>query len=259
MATRVAVFYDAAQLPGNEFFLNSLVAAGWTLGAEVVPVVGSDALRSLDVGHIDVVIVRSRSVRERLWLQDRVSRVINSPLLALVGNDKLAQYLWCRDHELETPAICVAGLTPSVWVRKPRFGHGGRGVHLGTGSRWLCTPSVFVTQPYLPWAKHNRRHYVVGREVVVTVERSADGDFRSNLAMGAKIRLTQPTSSEHRFVRTIISLLGSGYYGIDVSTGPEGPVLMEIEDVVGSRALYALGHHDHALRVMRWVCGLDGS
>ena len=254
MARRVAVYYDPIQLDRNQFFLSSLVAAGGVVGVDVVPIVGSDALRATDVARIDVIIVRSRSLRERLWLKQRVPRVVNSPLLAMLGNDKLAQYLWAQRQGILTPPLYLPGAIGSAWVRKPRWGHGGRSVELMRDHGWFSWTSAMLAQAYLPEAWRDRRHYVVGREIVATVERLATDGMHSNVAMGASARRVRASDDEYRFVKTIIGLLGPGYYGVDVCTGPDGPVLMEIEDVVGSRALYALGHRDHALSVMRWAC-----
>jgi glutathione synthase/RimK-type ligase-like ATP-grasp enzyme len=85
------------------------------------------------------------------------------------------------------------------------------------------------------------------------VERSAADGFRANVSLGASIRLVEPTEHERAFVMRIVGLVGPGYYGVDIVTGPTGSVLMEIEDVVGSRSLYRLGVHDHAVAVLRWV------
>ncbi|WP_298334501.1 hypothetical protein [Ferrimicrobium sp.] len=254
MALRVAIYYDRQQLQPNGFFLRALVAAGRSFGAQVIALVGPEELQSRELAHVDVVFVRSRSLRQRLWLARRIPRVVNSPLLALVGNDKLAQYLWCQQHGFATPAVFSTHAVPTPWVSKPRFGHGGRGVRLVETSGWRGGLDVLLAQEYHPVGTVDRRHYILGTTIAVTVERRANGDFRSNLSRGASPRLVTASGEERDFVQTIAVRLGPGYYGIDIVTGPQGPMVMEIEDLVGARSLYQLGFSDHATQVMQWVC-----
>ncbi|WP_298345169.1 hypothetical protein [Ferrimicrobium sp.] len=254
MALRVAIYYDRRQLQSNDFFLSALVAAGRSLGAQVIALVGPEELQSCELAHVDAIFVRSRSLRQRLWLARRIPRVVNSPLLALVGNDKLAQYLWCQQHGFATPTVFLTHAVPAPRVEKPRFGHGGRGVRLVETSGWRGGLDVLLAQEYHPGGTLDRRHYILGTRITATVERRANGDFRSNLSRGASARLVVPNDQERDFVQAIAARLGPGYYGIDTVTGPRGPMVMEIEDLVGARSLYQLGFPDHATQVMQWVC-----
>ncbi|WP_298211970.1 ATP-grasp domain-containing protein [Ferrimicrobium sp.] len=256
MAHRIAIYYDQQQLQQNSFFLSSLVAAGRSLGAEVISLLGSEALQSCQLGQVDAVLVRSRSLRQRLWLAQRIPRVINSPLLALVGNDKLAQYLWCKRNGFATPRTLTTHVVPTPWVSKPRFGHGGRGVRLIEARCWRSETDAMLAQEYHPEGVRDHRHYVLGSTVVTTVERRAKDDFRSNLSQGASVQFATPSEQERSLVEAVVARLGPGYYGVDIVTGPVGPMVMEIEDLVGARSLYQLGLDDHATRVMKWVCGL---
>ncbi len=260
MAPTVAIYYDRDQLRSNSFFLDALVSAGRSLGARVIPVVGPEELGSLRLDDLDAILVRSRSLRQRIWIATRVSHVVNSPLLALLGNDKVAQYLWCKKYGFATPELYMVGATPSpLWVSKPRFGHGGHGVRMVEGRQWQQGSSVMVAQEFVVGANRDHRHYVVGTTVVATVERKAMVDFRSNLSHGALVSTAIPTEKERNLVRAVVERLGAGYYGVDIVSGAEGPMVMEIEDLVGARSLYRLGITNHADWVMKWLCETYGA
>ncbi|KJE78129.1 ATP-grasp domain-containing protein [Ferrimicrobium acidiphilum] len=255
MAPTVAIYYDRDQLRLNSFFLHDLVSAGRSFGARVIPVVGPEELRGIRLDDLDAMLVRSRSLRQRIWLARRISHVVNSPLIALLGNDKLAQYLWCKKHGFATPELYPLSTTPSsLWVAKPRFGHGGQGVRRIQGRRWHQGGAMMVVQQFVVGANCDHRHYVVGTTVVATVERKAVDDFRSNLSLGATVNHVVPDERERDLVRTVVERLGAGYYGVDTVSGPHGPIVMEIEDLVGARSLYQLGFSNHASRVMKWLC-----
>jgi glutathione synthase/RimK-type ligase-like ATP-grasp enzyme len=260
MAPTVAIYYDRDQLRSNSFFLDALVSAGRSFEARVIPVVGPEELESIRFDDLDAMLVRSRSLRQRIWLAKRVPHVINSPLLALLGNDKLAQYLWCKKYGFATPELYIVGVAPSpLWVTKPRFGHGGQGVRMIEGRRWHEGSSMMVAQEFAVGANSDHRHYVVGTSVVATVERKAISDFRSNLSLGAHVSAAIPAEEERNLVRAVVERLGAGYYGVDIVSGPDGPMVMEIEDLVGARSLYRLGIADHANRVMKWLCEVYGA
>jgi glutathione synthase/RimK-type ligase-like ATP-grasp enzyme len=260
MAPTVAVYYDRDQLRSNSFFLGALVSAGRSLGARVIPIVGPEELVTNRLDRLDAILVRSRSLRQRIWLARRVYHVVNSPLLALLGNDKLAQYRWCKKHGFPTPELFLFGATPSsLWVTKPRFGHGGQGVRMIKGRRWYEGSAMTVAQEFSAGADCDHRHYVVGTTVVATVERKASSDFRSNLSLGASVRMVTPGQSERNLVRAVVERLGPGYYGVDIVTGPGGPMVMEIEDLVGARSLYRLGVTNHPSQVMKWLCEVYGA
>jgi glutathione synthase/RimK-type ligase-like ATP-grasp enzyme len=57
----------------------------------------------------------------------------------------------------------------------------------------------------------------------------------------------------------VVERLGDGYYGVDTVSGPHGPMVMEIEDLVGARSLYRIGITNHANRVMKWLCETHGA
>lgn len=255
MAPAIAVYYDRDQLRSNSFFLNALVSAGRSLGVRVAPIVGCEELGSARLDRFDAILVRSRSLRQRIWLERRVRHVVNNRLLALLGNDKLAQYLWCKKYGFATPEIFAFGnMQPPLWVAKPRFGHGGRGVRMIEGRRWRGNSEFLLAQAYSLGADRDHRHYVIGTTIAATVERRASGDFRSNVSLGASVRMATPDPIERRLVQAIVQRLGPGYYGVDIVASADGPMVMEIEDLVGARSLYRLGVTDHPLQILNWMC-----
>ena len=259
VAKRLAIIYDRRQLLGNEFFLESLIEAARNNGLEASVRLAQGANLEGSLAGFDAAIIRSRSVTLRLTISvSGIPLVINSPLLALVGNDKLAQdrFLW-RNGIPRIP--CVRRVCPrGDYVVKPRFGHGGAGVRrLRDSPGGLAGLDSFVLQPFMPDADHDIRTWVIGDEQVASVDRFSERDFRANLSLGASVAEVDLPLQARSLVKRLIELLGPGYYGVDLIRGSEGYLVSEIEDLVGSRSLYMLGIADPADRLMRWIRGRD--
>jgi gamma-F420-2:alpha-L-glutamate ligase len=99
--------------------------------------------------------------------------------------------------------------------------------------------SNLVVQP-LTGSKHqDLRVYVIGKEIIAAVLRTAREGFKSNFSLGGEVRLYELTEKEKTLVKKIIDQFEFGLVGIDFIIGDEGEFIFnEIEDVVGSRMLY---------------------
>ncbi len=96
-----------------------------------------------------------------------------------------------------------------------------------------------VVQPLTGDKNQDLRVYVIGREIVAAVLRTAKEGFKSNFSLGGEAQLYELSEQEREIVRIIINQFEFGLVGIDFIIGNQGELVFnEIEDVVGSRMLY---------------------
>ncbi|OIJ18360.1 hypothetical protein BKP45_12350 [Anaerobacillus alkalidiazotrophicus] len=86
------------------------------------------------------------------------------------------------------------------------------------------------------------RVFVVGKTIIAAILRYSDNDFRANFSLGGKARLYELSSEQQALVHKIIDQFDDefGFVGIDFLFAKDGSFIFnEIEDVAGSRTLYA--------------------
>jgi len=99
--------------------------------------------------------------------------------------------------------------------------------------------SDVVVQPLTGSRHQDLRVYVIGKEIIAAVLRTAKEGFKSNYSLGGEVCLYHLSEEEKAIVNTIINQFDFGLVGIDFIIGDQGEFIFnEIEDVVGSRMLY---------------------
>jgi gamma-F420-2:alpha-L-glutamate ligase len=99
--------------------------------------------------------------------------------------------------------------------------------------------SDLVVQPRIGSRNQDLRVYVIGKDIIAAVLRTAKEGFKSNFSLGGEVRLYELNEQEKALVNLIINQFNFGLVGIDFIIGDNGELIFnEIEDVVGSRMLY---------------------
>lgn len=99
--------------------------------------------------------------------------------------------------------------------------------------------SDLVVQPLIGNRHQDLRVYVIGKEIVAAVLRTAKEGFKANFSLGGEVGIYQLSQEERAIVETIMEQFDFGLVGIDFIIGNQGELIFnEIEDVVGSRMLY---------------------
>ena len=187
--------------------------------------------------------------------------VFNNAFIARICNDKALTYqfvaqlgipmvetTFCRGHELERRITEQEYSNPVVF--KAVAGHGGSQVFVYDKSssekseqakaiKEGLSGSDFVMQPLTGSRHQDLRVYVIGKEIIAAVLRTAREGFKSNFSLGGKVELYSLNEEERKLVEQIIHLFDFGLVGIDFIIGDDGELIFnEIEDVVGARMLY---------------------
>ena len=145
-------------------------------------------------------------------------------------------------------------------VMKTVNGHGGKQVSLLTEAPdpvpEMYTMDDSVLQPLIGSRHQDLRVYMIGKKVLAAALRTAREGFRSNYSLGGEAALYTLSEEEEQTIAKISDLFDFGLVGIDFIIGDDGKLIFnEIEDVVGSRMLYALTNINVAERYMDYILG----
>ncbi len=245
----VWLVYEKAGAERNREYINMHIERGNVRGITFSLVLCDDGLPD---GKPDFAVVRAMRPDISRELEARGIRCVNSARVSEICNNKARTYEFL--HANDVPVIPWVSATqddipPEIkdypMVIKPCCGHGGANVTLIRNDREYAqarkeiAPDEYVIQPLATETGRDMRVYVLGGEPVAAVLRTSDGDFRSNFSLGGKVEAKALIDDELTLVKKVCSLLPFDYCGIDIMYHEGKPVINEIEDVVGSRMLYA--------------------
>jgi gamma-F420-2:alpha-L-glutamate ligase len=200
-------------------------------------------------------------------------RVFNNSTVSEICNDKARTYQYlaktgimmvdtCFYRNFQIDEVLKSARKPVVI--KAVDGHGGNQVFLYEGEeeenssaaliRKGLGSSDVVAQPLTGSRHQDLRVYVLGREVVASVLRTAKEGFKSNFSLGGEVELYPLQQAELAIVDRITAEFDFGLVGIDFIIGDEGELIFnEIEDVVGSRMLYQCSNINIVERYLRFI------
>jgi len=243
-----------------------LAARGWN-GSHSHLFAPRDALLNLRTGDVALnrldVSQQLDGVEEGLWIVNQLEaqgvRVFNRPPALLAAHDKLitARLLSAvgiphpRTRRLHS-ATTLEGFSLPI-VAKPRFGSWGRDVELCGDRRalddyirrmqrkaWWRTGGVI--QELVPPRSSDLRIIVSADEVVgAAVRIAAPGEWRTNVALGARSTSTTPPADACELALAATRRLGIDLAGVDLLRDEDGWVVLEVNGAVEIRAHYSLG------------------
>jgi [lysine-biosynthesis-protein LysW]--L-2-aminoadipate ligase len=207
-------------------------------------------------------------VEDGIWELCRAERrgvtVLNAGASMLRSHDKLATALALGSHGVRHPRtaqVSERGQEPPLplpVVLKPRFGSWGRDVvlcrtrkeyerHLAelAGRPWFRSQGVLV-QELVPPQGYDLRLIVVCGRVVGSVERHAKpGEWRTNVALGARRRPAAPASGAIALAVEAAAAVGGDVVGIDLLPLPGGGYcVLEVNGAVDFTSEYSLDGGD---------------
>jgi RimK family alpha-L-glutamate ligase len=214
------------------------------------------------LGRLDVLPTLD-GVDDGLWalgaLAARGVAVLNDPSALLATHDKLLTARLLQRHGLPHPRtyhVRARGPLPLVageTVVKPRFGSWGHEVVRCAGREELVAHLAFVREA--PWVErhgalvqelvppqgYDLRIVVAGGRVVGAVNRiAADGEWRTNVALGGVRRPTQPPRGAALLALEAAFAAGAALVGVDlVPDGCGGWTILELNGAVEFTREYA--------------------
>ncbi|NLV59224.1 MAG: hypothetical protein GXY67_10735 [Clostridiales bacterium] len=270
------LLYDEQDYLQNLDFAAHLKVEGQKRGLEVVPVVTSRL--SLGIGPAgkpyaripgddrlpDAVLSRQRSSFISAHLEAMGIPVFNNAKVCLLCNDKRKTHQFLAGLPMLASSFSLPGQDlplplPGQYplVVKPACSHGGDRVFLvHHEEEWKQAVLRIAPQPLLcqQAASHpglDLRVYVVFGHIIAAVLRRAEDGFLSNYKKGGHVTLHSLTPEEKALAESVMERFEKAgaplaFAGIDFLYHEDGPVLSEVEDVVGSRMLYQVSDIDIA-------------
>ncbi|MFP8782149.1 ATP-grasp domain-containing protein [Planococcus plakortidis] len=195
------------------------------------------------------VFFRVRQPHAARFLEDHGVRLINRAEVNRIANDKWQSY---QLFQLLGVPVIPTQKTPLAlpYIAKTAGGHGGKDVWLVESEQDV--PDTEATLLYQPVVPHTAdvRAYIIGKEIVGAVKRSAHDSFKANYSLGASVERFELTSAQREDVEKIAEALKSDYIGVDFLLLDDGRHLFnEIEDPVGARSFYQT-HEDNIAELL---------
>ncbi|MDD3174230.1 MAG: ATP-grasp domain-containing protein [Herbinix sp.] len=223
-----------------------------------------------DIGYPDFVICRAIYPLLSKQFELLGIRVFNNSFVAEICNDKARTYQYLAKTGIK---MVDSSFFKNLQVREKLFqatsptiikavdGHGGNQVFSideitrnrlnilkGLGN------SDVVIQPLIGNRHQDLRVYVIGKEIIAAVLRTAKIGFKSNFSLGGQVALYELSEDEINIVNLIINQFDFDFVGIDFIIGDEGEFIFnEIEDVVGARMLYQCSDINIVERYLRYI------
>jgi len=247
---------------------DALAGAAASLGLPASVLSPRDALRILEPGDIalgrldvrDELDGVERGTEELEQLAEGGAVLLNPPSALVAAHDKLLTARILRRAGVPHPRTwLIAEGAPSPApelpvVLKPRFGSWGRDVVLCPTAADLdrevaraATRSWFqehgaLAQELIPPLGWDLRVIVAGGQVVGAARRvAASGEWRTNVALGARIEAASPPPVARQLALEATAAIRGDLVGIDLLPLGDGFVVSEVNGAVDFRPAYAQG------------------
>jgi [lysine-biosynthesis-protein LysW]--L-2-aminoadipate ligase len=247
-----------------------LVAAAESLGCSATIMAPRDALRLLEPGDVAVGRLDVREgldgIESGIPELDRLTsgvRLLNPSAALVAAHDKLLTSRVLRLSGVpQPPSWLVAEGMPTTapelpLVLKPRFGSWGRDVTLCRTQAelddalerlrfrgWFREHGV-LAQELVPPRGWDLRVIVAGGRIVGAARRCAvAGEWRTNVALGARVEATEPPPLARALALSAAAALGADLVGVDLLPTDTGFLVVEVNGAVDFRPQYALGPDD---------------
>ena len=257
------LFYDTVGAERNKWFIARMIEVAKERDCELKLVIAPDEVEDALASAFDFAIVRTISPKLNKRLEGLNIPTFNNSKTSFVANDKWQTYHFAQ--ELGLSVMNTQKITdklptlPYPYVIKTVDGHGGSEVFM-VKNEDECKEllSLFKDRELIAQSVCNEpgidmRVYVLGDEILAAVKRSSETDFRSNFSLGGNAELSLPDEKVKRAVRSVCASLGCDLVGIDFIRHNGEWILNEIEDVVGTRMLYALTDIDAAKVYVEYI------
>ncbi|MCX7772516.1 MAG: RimK family alpha-L-glutamate ligase [Clostridia bacterium] len=273
-------------LTGGNLARSSLTGASMIGGdLSVVNLDGDNLIGGNQIGgellkKPDFVLFWDKDVRLARQLERLGLRLFNKAQTISVCDDKTLTHQVLADQSIPMPKTIFAPLVfPHLTVDeegfialiekeltypmvvKEAFGSFGAQVYLAKNRQELCDlRKKLLTVPHLYQeyirTSHGRdvRLQVVGNEVVASMLRTSDTDFRANISAGGHMMQFLPPKSFQELAVKAAQAVGADFAGVDILFGEdEKPILCEINSNAHMKNIYECTGMDVAERIIRYI------
>ncbi|MBR6328939.1 MAG: ATP-grasp domain-containing protein [Lachnospiraceae bacterium] len=249
------ILYEPGVAPQREWYINKYISAFKNRGHELFLATTDEIEKALE-SKPDFAVVRVMAPGISRQLEAAGIRCFNGAALSEVANDKKKSYDFVGKHT-DVPFIPYRDNPDYPCVMKHRFGHGGTRVYyMEDASRLEVLQGnergEFIFQDMCDSPGRDVRVYILGGRIVAAMERKNPAfedtgrplsqRFLSNYCLGGTASPYDIDGDREMtgYALSIAKAIPMDLAGIDFIFHEGHPVFNEIEDVVGSRMLYAM-------------------
>ncbi|WP_027123751.1 ATP-grasp domain-containing protein [Mycoplasmoides pirum] len=246
---KVAIVYEKSNFKYNEQFAENLVLEfkNWGCLPQIF-IVDKNVLNLIDLSSFEIIVNRSRLT---YFLPDNKQALIfNDVNFSNMANNKFETYKWAKFNNinvLETNFLNKNKKYKYPIIVKETNGYGGNQVYKINNFDELDKINVlnkeYIVQDFFEHGNVDIRVYVMFKKILYAVKRTANNseEFRANFSINKNVEKYKLNFLQKIYLKKIINKLPLGFYGIDFFLKNKRQIILnEIEDVVGSRALYHL-------------------
>ncbi|CDQ39430.1 MULTISPECIES: ATP-grasp domain-containing protein [Virgibacillus] len=270
------IIYNGS-LPGKKFidFAEWIQAAAIHKGGTASIYKNTELLAYLGEGNLEILHLQHRKAPDYIVFADKDiylakqlekigMRVFNSAEAISISDDKIASYQQLAANNLPIPKTLIAPksftqgepdmdvmkqaiqLFSFPMIVKEAFGSFGQQVYfIQTEAELRIKLAELEGKPYMfqefiatSYGQDLRLH-VVGDQVVASMKRQADNDFRANVSAGGKMEAYTPTIDEQELAIAATKAIGADFAGVDLLFGPDQtPIVCEINSNAHIRNMF---------------------
>lgn len=191
-------------------------------------------------------------------LECAVDKYLTTARLARIGLP-VPRTIVCEGFEEAMAAFPVLG---GDVVVKPIFGAEGRGIvrvsDPDMAHRVFRTleriDAVLYLQEFIRHPGYDIRVLILDGQVIGSMKRISDTDFRTNCSRDARAEVHSPTPTELDYALQAVAVTGACFAGVDLLYGPDSQLyVIEVNAVPGWRAFSRTTGIDVADRVIQWM------
>lgn len=251
------LIYNEVGAKRNEWFINSFLEHAKKYNVDLKLIIFHSLDELMLNEDYDFAIVRTINYHLNEFLEEHHIRVFNNAKTSRIANNKYLTYKMCYENNIKCMDTfllkdnypLLKNLSFPV-VIKSLAGHGGNDVFLVQNEdefHDLCSSLLinnYIIQPLCSKPGVDKRVYVLKNKIIASVLRSSTTDFRSNYSLGGQVFLTDVDDNQKNIIQKIHTCLQNDLIGVDFIYHHGQWILNEIEDVVGTRMLYATSDID---------------
>lgn len=229
----------------------------------------------------DFVVFWDKDILLAKCLEQLGVRVYNSGDCIDVCDDKRKTHLALLREGLPMPETVIAPMTYSSvgftnydfldsveeelsypMVLKEAFGSFGKQVYLIKNREELIKkieelPSYEILfQEYVEESRgRDIRLQVVGNEVIGSMYRYSETDFRANVTAGGQMESYEPSDEECQLAIRAAKAVGADFAGVDLLFGKDGPLVCEVNSNAHFKNLLDCSGVNTAEHIIKYICG----
>lgn len=198
------------------------------------------------------VINRTNNFEIATYFENMGIRVFNNSFVSKICNNKLETYKYLNKIK-HLKVIDDTQISFPVVAKYPN-GKGGKDVYLLKNIQDYnkIYNSKMMLQEYLPSA-YDVRTYIIGNEIVLSIKRNSNNGFKTNYKINHNAQIYQLNKNEKKMIDEILTQFKFDFVGIDILSNGSSFYFSEIEDSVGSMAVYDLTQIDIIKQYVEYI------